>query len=103
MSHRAISTPVMAVMYWPPCAPAKIPFIADPLPDRLHVQGILANQHAAKTMHQGSRAHRRIGRFALPEDSLVGINAHVGLWTVHSTWAVRISVIFTFGLCCGVL
>ena len=56
---------------------------AHPLPQRVYIERILTDQHAAKAMHQGRSAHRRIGRFTLTIETGIGINAHVGLGSVH--------------------
>ena len=50
----------------------------------LHVERVLADQHAAERLDQRNAALCRVGSFALPDDALVGVDAHVNLVAVHA-------------------
>ncbi len=60
---------------------------ANPLADGFDVEWILAHQKSFASPHEGSPADDRVGRLALADESLVGVDADVQLWPVGAVSA----------------
>jgi hypothetical protein len=56
----------------------------DPFEGRLHIQRVLPYQQPRERPYEGHVALRSVGGFSLPDDSLVGVHAHVDLVAVDA-------------------
>ena len=76
--------PVRAVTYCPAWAPAKMPSVRMRSKSCVHVERVLPDEHALEgPLDEGRRPHRGVGRLALPDQALVGVDADVDLVAVR--------------------